>query len=380
MRLRTRQCCKQGFSRDKPPIHPFCRDDGEETQLNSSCLLLNIPTEIFLLIAKYLPRHQQSILSQTCYPLRRLLLDSDGACNDISRTLLPGKLDEEQRLDFLFCLARSRPGSWVCDICVKLHRVDLHDVPARPRPTRCYRSLVSNCSYYRHGYDMHHRHFQLMLKYTRLLEMEDNSEIRRLRSKYRKHLNRLMEPFSEPLHSFRYGMYGQMKGSYCAYPKVVDGRLLIHATWTYHNDPEDVAHATSMGTLCLCLHQAMVPNLPWVLCRLTPIARSDDDLLMAQTRCNPSRVLEFTILEAFLAVGKETRGFCPFCETDFSVQVSPKIATVRAWHNLGSEVTISSNDPWKWQTNRHSRDGVYAQPGSVRRLYCQAGSAQNYAP
>jgi hypothetical protein len=66
---------------------------------------------------------------------------------------------------------------------------------------------------------------------------------------------------------------------------------------------------------------------------------------------------------------------CSSCATDFSIQASPERVTIRTWQDLGPEGTVF--DP-EWESMLCDLTRVYHQPGSIRNLYDQLESNEDY--
>ncbi|RFU73130.1 hypothetical protein TARUN_9130 [Trichoderma arundinaceum] len=346
----------------------------DEANSGTPCFILELPIEMVLLIAGYLPPHQQIIFSQTCRALRRLMMESNKGHLGEPGTLSPAHLDRAQRKDFLFAMARCRPDVWVCHFCGEVHRINKDDTPANTQfGTGCCPEREDDCSYYRDGYELRFRHLQLILKYTRLPKMESNSATPVLKNSHRNYLNSLMQPFSKPLLS--YGRYTSHKvvGSYTSRLRVADGRLIAHSTWHYHKGTDDFSHDDFIRTLSICPHQALDSAHHWMRGEISPVFKPYRDRFLSRRRLNPREAFDVAVTEAFLESGTEVHGFCPFCETDFSVCVSSTATRVYAWQNLGSECAFSINSSWRWQTGRQTgrmvEESVYSEAGSVRRLY-----------
>ncbi|KAL7908254.1 hypothetical protein GGI35DRAFT_453726 [Trichoderma velutinum] len=337
---------------------------------NLSCPILNLPIEIILLVVERLPKYQQIIISQTCYPLRLIILE-----NNKLQNLSPINLDKDQRQEYLFALARGRLNLWACHKCVKLHRINQHDTPMNPQPTiRCQTSW--DCYIYRVNYEHHHRHIpyklfhrhiQLALKYTRLESMGNV-----LKKTYKDHLNCLLQPVLGVIRPHEYGMTNKIKGTLSVSPKITtDGEFLIHSRHTFFKDVESVS-IKSVGWLRICLHQFFIPEAHLHKLHIEPcqlVNRQFCSYWWNDLLTNPKSALGLVVASAFLRE-TEVCGSCPFCETDFSVQASPEITIVRVWQRFGSETSFSSNNSWQGQIQLPPENIVISYPpGSIRLQY-----------
>ncbi|KAL6821657.1 hypothetical protein J3E69DRAFT_311543 [Trichoderma sp. SZMC 28015] len=357
-----------------PLYQLLCRLINGNTRIkqNPSCLILNLPIEIILLITERLPQYQQIILSQTCYPLRLITRN-----NNKLQKLSVINLDRDQQQEYVFALARGRPNLWACHKCVKLHRIDQHDTPTNQRPgTLCQTSWSWECYYYRVNYipyfqhiqyRLFHRHVQLALKYTRL---ETTGTV--LRKTYKDHLNRLLQPVLGNIHPHKYGMTNEIKGTLSISPKVTtDGEFLIHTKYTFYKDIENVS-IKSMGCLQICVHQFLTSEAHMHKMHSGPCHLVNDQYCSCwwhDLLTNPRSAFGLVVVSAFLRE-TEVCGSCPFCETDFSVQASSEITILRVWQRFGSETSFSSNNSWRGQMQRPSGTIVASYPpGSIRQLY-----------
>ncbi|KAL7784784.1 hypothetical protein V8C43DRAFT_317918 [Trichoderma afarasin] len=210
----------------------------------------------------------------------------------------------EHRLIYLTHLARSLPDRWVCAKCCKLH------------PTN--------------------RHIELTLKYARL-----NSSKRA----HQEHLKRLLTAHHATIIRVVEGI--QLKRSF--YPKVVDGRYLLLTVQTYLALGSNLISQQSMDWIQICPH----------LTALGTFSLSRDH-----------RMHLGKIIYLAFAAPANTPIFesCSSCGTDFSVQASPKLATVCIWQDLGPEGSVY--DP-EWAAIVRETTKIYHRPGSIRELYGQ---------
>ncbi|KAL6813755.1 hypothetical protein J3E69DRAFT_376040 [Trichoderma sp. SZMC 28015] len=291
---------------------------------NPSCHILNLPKEILILILDYLPQYQQIIFSQTCYPLRCILLNYNKAHKGSDNLHLSANLNQHQRLEYLFALARSRPKVWACHRCSKLHHRRKLGIPMS-QESPCDLHCQKKSDYYTQGvYKAYYGHIQFALKYSRL-QIENGNSVSQLKKSDKWYLDNIMKPFSAPIRPHEGGMSDKIKGRLHVFPKIIDGRFLIHSVWTFAKDIGNVSRQ-SIGQFRICQHQTWDPS-----------GYSNSTLLNIQAYA--------------FRLGREVHHSCDFCETDFSIQASSEVTVVRIWQNLGSEVTYLKNHSWHWQAD-----------------------------
>ncbi|KAI5860243.1 hypothetical protein GGS23DRAFT_581756 [Durotheca rogersii] len=328
---------------------------------NPDCALLQLPVDVILLISQALSSASRALLSQTCCSLRAVLGSHSAAT-----------LERHQRLEYLAGVARDLPERWVCEACVKLHRVVNLDTPKEPQHMSCplgWDSWRHRAYHYRrHRLDsrlvrLDHRHVQLALKYTRLRD-----------EGHREYLQKLLEPYRDD--NFVTHIYpcrpGVLAARYLVYPKVVVGadnnlRYMTLSTWLYHTDIEPIS-PFAVGDLYVCPHLCFLHSL-WL--KFGPVGRVGAVIHAA--------------LETQGASG-ELFGACPRCHTDFSVRASQDHVELSVWQDLGPEghpenpAWLSQNNMVRQETSNANLEALALahEPGSVRRLYysggCEAGN------
>ncbi|KND90959.1 hypothetical protein TOPH_04341 [Tolypocladium ophioglossoides CBS 100239] len=302
-----------------------------------NCPILNLPVDLILPIAEYLPLCSQVFLSETCRSMQSIFVHF--------RALI--HISDEERLEFLVDRVRNLPSRWLCEVCLKLHQVHLQDTPKHTRTMTCplgWQQLRER-GYSLMSFQIDHRHVQLALKYTR---MKDVNNV------YQEYLKALLKPvytsfFTHPGFTFL------LQTMQATYPKVVDGRYLIQSVYSYLAAHTAVTRG-AVGDLEVCLHQGFYStwDLPW----------------------RHSSSLSDAMDAAFHDIGHEKCGSCPLCLTDFSVYITPERAIVRVWQDLGPEG--SALEP-AWGTHTHAFRSkyhgryVYHEPGSIRVFHDQGG-------
>ncbi|OIW25028.1 hypothetical protein CONLIGDRAFT_79093 [Coniochaeta ligniaria NRRL 30616] len=339
--------------RQRTPI-----DDGalrlaaENPKANEhSCALLQLPVDILLLVVDELEPPHRLAFAHTCRALHNLHR--------------PVPLLRDQHLEYLACVARSRPEQWVCEVCVTFHPAVTLDTPEQPQLMTCPHGwLKRRCLAYSLGdwpvdsrhLKIDHRHVQLALKYLRL-------------GIHHEYVQKLLAPHRQDdfkTHLKTVQQRNVLKTRYSVHPKAAAGadghlRYLTLSVWLYQRDHHSVS-LEAMGNLWICPHLSFVSRFG----SRSPIAPND----------------QFgAAIETALAQDdhSEMRGACDRCATDFSVQASPDRAELRVWQDLGPECSPRS---LAWRT--HLREScttyfcpqprvwgsaLHHEPGSVRALY-----------
>ncbi|EHK46535.1 hypothetical protein TRIATDRAFT_43205 [Trichoderma atroviride IMI 206040] len=305
--------------------------------------ILQLPVEILLEIFEYLPPYSQLLVYQACRPLRTL----------VHQYFLAGKGNVlatlEDKLRYLTHLARSTPDRWVCAKCCKLHQTCKWDTPVYrgayqlpacrdgiayvPHDSEC--QTLSNV-----GYSASHRHIELTLKYSRLKSKK---------KKHRTHLQRLLAPHHFETQSPRSisvaeGILAQSS----FYPKVVDGRYLLHTVRTYLGAETPVS-PRSIKFLQICPHLHSLGGF----CRWNNMGIDLDTVFNMAFSAPPNTPIFSS---------------CPACGTDISIQFSPERAVVCAWQDVGPEATVYDPD---WEAIVRRTKVVYHDAGSIRELFGQ---------
>lgn len=309
---------------------------------NPNSHILRLPPELVLDVADFLSPDSQLLLSHSCRKLRTAM-----------GHMTADRLSQSERLHYLTALGSNRAKKWVCEQCTTLHHADRHDCPSTPRNRSCQRPFDLSRRYYWHSsYSVYHRHVQLALKYSRLGQ-----------PKNQKHLKRLLAPFYD-------GFYTDLLRrevlitSFATTPKIVNRRYLQRSVYTYQQDTEPVTTAT-IGCLGICPHQGFGMLQWW------PII--EERARQAGVPIKPPRpkdLLRDTMRQAFERPGKELRGSCELCPTDFSVKVTLAKATLRVWQDFGAEGTSLDRC---WRAHVENNEGLWEafgrERGSVRVLY-----------
>jgi hypothetical protein len=157
---------------------------------------------------------------------------------------------------------------------------------------------------------------------------------------------------------------------YAVYPKIVQGRYMLLSVWTYEQRSEPISQE-AIGWLSICHHQglnfttAFVERLFWM--------RERENVETGGRASEAGHSLRFTFELARQRPRTGVSGSCSKCPVDFSVNFSPDVMTVQAWHDFGPEGTPL--DP-AWMVHVRPRFGSHDHDltlghteGSVRDLY-----------
>ncbi|KAM6486236.1 hypothetical protein HDV62DRAFT_403553 [Trichoderma sp. SZMC 28011] len=289
---------------------PLRREPPDTTP--TRCAILELPNELLEAIVTHLPQHSQMIIGQTCRRFQAV-----AHRNLPAQKYHPGTL--EGRLLYLGHRARSLPDRWVCTECVKLHRIN-------------------------YGFRLRDIYVQLTLKYTRLNKMEP---------RYENYLKSLIAPYHTYLRPNDLDI-NKVKRKYSVFPKIVNGRYLLHTVWRYYQAKSPIS-MQSMGYISICPHR-QGPSL----------TTETNGTVTNDTRDG----LDVCIERAFRLLHTEVCSSCIYCNTDFSVRASQKEIVVSVWQDFGGEDTAFSPE---WSALVLKLRCVYYHFGSIRKLYDQGG-------
>ncbi|PNP52532.1 hypothetical protein THARTR1_06879 [Trichoderma harzianum] len=305
---------------------------------NAKAALLQMPVELICKFANVLPSVDKMVFAETCRPIH----------NSIGVTSFSKEEGEsrEEKFEYLARRSRETPNQWVCEECMCQHDIDPADTPASP---------VINCpvgnlyaSRYnlslkliaRENYWLGRRHVQLALKYTRLYN--------EISAGHRQYLTRLMATriYSES-HVFD-GMPLYLAARIT--PRIVEGRFFLKSVFEVRQKSGPIDKKLLIGDH-ICPHQTF-----WTV-EVT----------------GESSISQFTMAvdDAFNKRGHEVCSYCPYCCTDFSVEVSRRSLKITIWNDLGTE---SSALDIVWLASvpnptMASSDLVNEAPGRVKAWY-----------
>lgn len=272
------------------------------------CAILELPNELLEAIVTHLPQHSQMLIGQTCRRFQAVA----------HRNLRAQKCrpdTSEERLLYLSHRARSLPDRWVCTECIKLHRINDSDTPAHSLYTLCDSKCRNGPEYHgQYGLRLSHLHVQLTLKYARLNKMEP---------RYENYLKSLIAPYHTYLRPNDSDM-NKVKRKYSVYPKIVNGRYLLHTVRHYYQAKGPIS-IDSIGYISICPHQEG-PSLTGTLAefyagRMSPDTQAETN---GTTTNDPRNGLDVCIERAFRLLHTEVCSSCIYCPTDFSVRASQK--------------------------------------------------------
>ncbi|KAL7915293.1 hypothetical protein GGI35DRAFT_489002 [Trichoderma velutinum] len=306
--------------------------------INTKAALLQMPVELIREFTNTMSTVDKMVFAETCRPIH----------NSIGFTLFSkdeGELREE-KYEYLARRSRETPNQWVCEECMCQHDVDMTDTPASPT-INCpvgslYRSRynLSLKLIARENYWLGRRHVQLALKYTRLYN--------EISTEHRQYLARLMATriYSDSHVFDGNSLYHAAKIT----PRIVDGRFLLKGIFEIRQKSKPIDKKLLIGDH-ICPHQ----------CFWTSECTGDGPL------CKFTTAVE----DAFNKRGHEVRSYCPYCCTDFSLEVSRRSFRITIWHDLGTE---SSALDFVWMASvptpaMGSIDLFNEAPGRIRELY-----------
>lgn len=301
--------------------------------------LLHLPLDIFFEgIFKYLDLHDEFQLYRTCRDLQVLMKRK--------WPLKFSSLSRSEQFDILTGLAYPLLDCYVCAACCKIHRAEERDLRWFSQYPACQMHLGHR---FDSAYGLRHSHVQMALKL---------SQARTLTQTDRRRFEGIMSVFYK---------WEKMPGTnlssyYCARPKVVGDRFLLHTVQGYrHPILASLNHLfTESGNRRICPHLSTKEN------EFSTTGALQFDADMLRTYINAVNLSE-----------QEVHYHCKRCPTDYSMQFlrGAKIALViSSWHDLGqyqSPVaegwtahvrTAGNNIFWPGPTLHH-------QAGSVRRMY-----------
>ncbi|KAL6695313.1 hypothetical protein J3F84DRAFT_394885 [Trichoderma pleuroticola] len=329
--------------------HPFRRNLPDAAP--ARCAILELPNELLIAIVSHLPQHSQMLISQTC---RRF--------QDVAHKHLPTQKyrpdTSKERLLYLSRRAQSLPDRWVCTECIKLRRINVSDTPGDSLYPLCESKCRNGSEYHGHyGFRLSHRHLQLTLKYTRLNKMEP---------RYENYLKSLIAPYHTYLRPNDLDI-NKIKRNYSVYPKVVDGRYLLHTVWRYGIAKSPIS-MQSMGHISICPHReghSPADTLGFYAGRMSPDTQVETNGAVTN---DPRDGLDVCIERAFRLLHTEVCSSCIYCTTDFSVRASQKEVVVSVWQDFGGEDTVFSPE---WLALVFKQRCAYYHSGNVRKLYGQ---------
>jgi hypothetical protein len=344
--------------------------------------ILQLPPEILLLIIDNLALHDKFLLSHTCKALRHLV--SQDWDTEFSRLSL------EDQIGFWVGLAYTLPNRWACVKCCKLHPVDTSDVPAAFWRVR-YRDVPCSVEYSRgievEGYSMQHYHIQFALKLSRLGNV------------HQQYLAALMAPYTRTGIS----LIPPLAESYAVEPRIINKRFILHEEWNINNHTSialPLFPDNSHSNIPVCPHMHMRSGAArsrsckeWSLHRLAHMPTNHDVQQQLAIWLRDYTLLEDGIALAYASPGQWIFDSCLHCPTDIAIKISvdEREATVRAWHDFGTE-----GSPLDISWKAHVRN-INAPPwldpgpyvhythGSIREMWSEdishcAGSSQAKVP
>ncbi|RTE79836.1 hypothetical protein BHE90_005660 [Fusarium euwallaceae] len=295
----------------------------------SNCFLVQMPLDILLIIANFLPPHAELILTHTCVTMKKALTRPSNA---------ERRLDWDEHLEYLTAVISNRTDRWVCDDCDRTHPTYMEDTPRTPLVPDCYRPKffwVRNP--WTEGFKLPcHRHVQLALKYIRLGPQSTQEQA---------HLDGLLRPchLTETIHDSPTPSRGSIRLEQSHCPKVVHGRYLILYTCIY-TQPEDYWGVSPI--LEACKH------------RRVELHRHEKELSMENIEGFSLNLNMRSPLAERVWRADKVDWSCPDCATDLEAHWNGSSVTMKVWRDLGAEGSPFATD-WRRQIGDHS-------PGSSR--------------
>ncbi|EEU43859.1 uncharacterized protein NECHADRAFT_74098 [Fusarium vanettenii 77-13-4] len=325
-------------------------------------ILYKLDQSVLLCIVDFLPLDTQAVLSQTCRAMRNIL-----------KVPAPIDLPYVERVDYLANLAKDRVDCWVCDDCVKIHKMHLADRPLSTVSGNCTRVNTDNntsTNLFRRGmhFFLTSQHVELALKYTRL--GKDN-----LSWKHKLYLEEVLKP--RVCRDKMPDVDGLEKDVTCRIePKVVDGRFLLRIEWTYNFKDEEKLTAQDVWRLL----GRQGEECSWYEMRYSEVGVShegDDDCSTCH-RCL-SRAATKRAVENH---NVDVEGHDLSSPTDYTFRVEAGKAKLIAWQDIGKGVspidlawtrTVLTQPDDDWEGDEEEDEPVDLRighgPGDVRCLF-----------
>ena len=352
--IKRRAAKRQLQQQQEQFYQPFQRPD---------CYILQkLDPSALLCVVDFLPLDTQAVLSQTCRAMRNILKVPE-----------PGNLPYVERVDYLANLAKDRVDCWVCDECVKIHKMHLVDRPLSTVSGNCkrvdgYHNTSCNLVRWRKHFSLTSQHVELALKYTRLGKDK-------LGWKHRLYLEEVLKP--RVCRDKMRDVDGLKKNVTCQIePKVVDGRFLLRTEWTYSFKDEEKLTAQDVWRLLARQGE----ECSWYEMRYSEVGVSqegDDDCSTCH-RCL-SRAATKRAVENH---NVDVEGHDLSSPTDYTFRVEAGKAKLIAWQDIGKGVSpidlawtrtmlTQSDDDWVGEEDEMEDVDLRIGhgPGDVRSLF-----------
>ncbi|KAL7942426.1 hypothetical protein V8C42DRAFT_347909 [Trichoderma barbatum] len=290
-----------------------------------NCFIVKLAEELILLIADYLTLYEKYMFSHSCHIIRWIL-----SC-DCKKELR--RLNLSQRFVFLTDIAYDKPDRFVCIRCFKLHIVDIDDDPSRRKPPECI-ERSSSVSTGRHR--LEHHHLQSALKFYQL---DLNPP----------HLGKLLANYE------RTYMRGTTSYTHIARPRICGQHFVLLQRLKIENAVRRLTQRDlEQSLIIICPHVALIRSF-W------PILED-----IVKGLC-PLKVLDAVTTIALSVPGREVRGHCGHCHTDFAVLffITERGITFTVWSNYGK---YSSPTTPQWATRVWSNPHQWGYQVLLRAL------------
>ncbi|RSM03554.1 hypothetical protein CEP52_007317 [Fusarium oligoseptatum] len=312
----------------------------------SNCFLVQMPLDILLIIANFLPLHAELIFTHTCVTVKKALTRPSNANR---------RLNWDEHLEYLTAVISNRTDRWVCDDCDRTHPTYVEDTPRTPLTPDCYRPKFFQVrNPWNEGFKLPcHRHVQLALKYIRLGPQSAEEQA---------HLDDLLRPvhLTQTIDCALIQPYvysGSVRLEQCHCPKVVHGRYFILHTCTYtlledYRGPPPILEA--------CKH------------RRVEFHSREKELSVENIEGFFLNLNMRSPLAERVWRADKVGWSCPDCATDLEAYWNGSSVTMKVWRDLGAEGSPFATD-WRRQIGDHSpgssRIPTERQWGSVRGSY-----------
>lgn len=314
----------------------------------ANAFLAQMPLDVLLIIASFLPLHAELILTHTCVAIKKALTRPSNA---------ERRLDWDEHLEYLTAVISNRTDRWVCDDCDRTHPTYIQDTPRTPMAPDCYRlKFLQVENRWVDPFNLTcHRHVQLALKYLRLGPQSTQEQT---------HLDDLLRPGCvgqtiDLALALSYNCKGSVRLEQYYCPKVVHGRYLILHTCTYTLSEDYSSLPPVIGA---CKH------------RIVEFDRHKKELAV-RSREGFSLDVNLNPRIAPRVWKADQVGFgwsCSDCATDLEAHWNGTSVVIKVWRDLGTEGSPFAKD-WKRQIGdcrwNKSKIPTDRQWGSVRESY-----------
>ncbi|KAL2684616.1 hypothetical protein Neosp_005695 [[Neocosmospora] mangrovei] len=312
----------------------------------ANAFLAQMPLDVLLVIASFLPLHSELIFTHTCVAVKKALTRPNNA---------ERRLDWDEHLEYLTTVISNRIDRWVCDDCDRTHPTYMEDTPQTPMAPDCYRLKFFQVENpWTEPFKLPcHRHVQLALKYLRLGPQS---------AKEQAHLDDLLRPGHDAQTIdcaviLWPGCDGVVRLEQDYYPKVVHGRYLILHTCTY--TPLE-KYGSPTPDLKACEHRSV------------HVYRREKQLSVLNQQEFTMSLHRNSPLAPRVSRADKVDWSCPDCETDLEAYWDGPSVIMKVWRDLGTEgspfatVWRRQIGDYRWGWSKIPTDREW---GSIRESY-----------